>query len=1597
MASGSRIKRLSAQQRGIAIVGILLSISILTHLDSQVKATSSWIQSSWSGGVGTGTTAQFSSSSNIDYSTGALKLNTLEKFNNNTFEANTANWSTDNTEVTAAVVQTVNQVTITGTSFSVALNQVPQQNNTLIAVLATRSAPGTVTMAGWTQDATVSNSITGSSLTIYRKLVGASESTTVALSTQNSVFGNLNVYELTGVDTVSPLDRTSSVESASTSSQVIAIPPTSTTTQNNEIAIAAAGFGTSLNTYSSWTNGFKPIVSPSNVGFTGWLKLSGKQAVSTTFTGGSTARPNEGLLVTYKAAHTNQVTAATPAVLQSNATTLNGTTAFTANFAETPEEGSRLFAMLHTSTNPGVITIPDGWSQVAAPQSTNGVTAALYTRLAEANESSTVSFTLENPPTTGNLELYSVRGIVPDSALDKLTTIRNISTDPIVMSSGTTSQASEFALGVTTSNSNTGNPTAAHWLASGYTANLATQHASGYSYLTSIQNTTLSLVNSSTRQFEGILATYRSSPDYVTLSRDTGNHHSGSASAKVLASPWATARVTQSINVGDTRAYTMTAYVRGAQGGAVTSSDAQLYYDNDVISTTYTDVGSGWYKLSATVTGVNSAKTYGVQVPANKTVYVDDFTLSRYQTSGSLTSSIFDLGYGGAWGNLTYTTSGSGTVAVKVRSSNNADMSGAPAFSTCSAISSGASLAGTSCMTDNHRYIQYEVTLTSATGESTPTLESISIAYTHYDTVAPTVNADNIVMKKGPSGATVASNAWTNTAAPYFSWDAASDNAGGEGVAGYCLYLGTTESADPVSTKGLLGTSPLNSGGACQFAVSGTSIDLATSGYLQTALTTSNSPYYLNVKAFDNAGNVVGDSESFHFRFDNTAPTNPAFVSAPSQFISNKQVTITWPDSGGSAASDGNSGIAGLQYRIGASGTWYGDDHSGTQDNTDLLDNDGNYETVPTPDYDNIVDGNNTVYFRTWDEAGNVSVAYVTAVIRVNINGSPTAPQNVQATPGTNTQNSFAFSWIAPATYVGSVSNITYCYTVNTVPTEQTCTFTAAGVTNLPAGAFATQPGQNTFYVVAKDESGSINYATAASTTFTANTSAPGIPLNLDVADISVKASSNWRLAINWEAPTDLGAGVSSYQVYRSTDNITFAKVGSTGGTSYTDTGLQQVTYYYKIRACDSANNCGAFTSVASKLPNGKFTTPPNLTAAVNQPAVEDISTTHATIVWATDRDCDSKVAFGTVSGTYQATEAYSATPTTQHRVQINNLSPGKTYYFKAKWTDEDGNTGASQEVAFQTAPPPVVQDVTTSGVTKDSATVQFTTIAASAIKLYYGPSNSFGGAVELNTSRSESKYIVPLRDLKDGTKYFFKINSMDNDNHEYEGTTLSFTTPPAPRISNLRFQPVETEPSSTQKVSWTTNVPTDSRLNYGVIGGTQLNASDGKMVTEHEMTIRNLEDDKQYSLTALSRDAAGDVATSDRQVFQTALDTRPPKISDVTVEPTVRGSGAEARGQIIVSWTTDEPATSQVAYNSGLATDVYNSRTGEDTAMTTNHVVVVSDLPTSAIYQLQALSADKADNVGKSEGQSTIIGHASDNVLSIVFTALQNIFGFLR
>ena len=167
----------------------------------------------------------------------------------------------------------------------------------------------------------------------------------------------------------------------------------------------------------------------------------------------------------------------------------------------------------------------------------------------------------------------------------------------------------------------------------------------------------------------------------------------------------------------------------------------------------------------------------------------------------------------------------------------------------------------------------------------------------------------------------------------------------------------------------------------------------------------------------------------------------------------------------------------------------------------------------------------------------------------------------------------------------------------------------------------------------------------------------------------------------------------------------------------------------------------------------------------------------------------------------------------------------------------------------------------------------------------------------------------------------------------------------------------------------------------------------------DHRMIIRGLLPQTDYLLVVKGRDKAGNEATSDSQRLTTATDTRPPQIAELHVEgsniPPVAGASQESTAQLIVSWNTDEPSSSQVEFGEGTGTS-YSQKTQEDSNLTSNHLVIISNLTPSKVYHLRAVSRDKAGNAGNSIDTVTIAPKATDNALNLVITNLQQAFGFL-
>lgn len=265
-------------------------------------------------------------------------------------------------------------------------------------------------------------------------------------------------------------------------------------------------------------------------------------------------------------------------------------------------------------------------------------------------------------------------------------------------------------------------------------------------------------------------------------------------------------------------------------------------------------------------------------------------------------------------------------------------------------------------------------------------------------------------------------------------------------------------------------------------------------------------------------------------------------------------------------------------------------------------------------------------------------------------------------------------------------------------------------------------------------------------------------------------------------------------------------------------------------------------------------------------------------------------------------------------------------------------------------------------------------------------------------TQMREALYEQGLEVTKEEMDQLHKI--MLEEGFEYESfEDHVFTTPPRPQVSNVQIQEKKGVPTPTIEIFWESNIPTNSIVRYSNQGKT-LDKVDMELVEgEHVMEISGLDPDSAYQLTVEGVDAMGNRATSEVYAFTTATDTRPPVVSGIKSEGDIQSSDIQSdrsrSAQLIISWETDEPGTSQVLYGEGAGNDGYPYSTQTDAEMRTKHVIIVSNLTPSKVYHFKVVSKDSAGNVGESGSVTSITPKSTDTVIESVLGSLGRIFNF--
>ena len=392
--------------------------------------------------------------------------------------------------------------------------------------------------------------------------------------------------------------------------------------------------------------------------------------------------------------------------------------------------------------------------------------------------------------------------------------------------------------------------------------------------------------------------------------------------------------------------------------------------------------------------------------------------------------------------------------------------------------------------------------------------------------------------------------------------------------------------------------------------------------------------------------------------------------------------------------------------------------------------------------------------------------------------------------------------------------------------------------------------------------------------------------------------------------------------------------------------------YHYRVKSRDAAGNLATSSDFT-------FTTAADTTAPViSGTAVSLITQSGATIGWTTNEASDSQVDYGTTAS-YGSSTTLNTSLVTSHSAALSGLTPSTLYHYRVKSRDAAGNLATSSDLTFTAAADttaPVISGTAVSQITQSGSTVGWTTNEASDTQVDYGTTVSYGSSTTLNTSLVTA-HSAALSGLSPSTLYHYRVKSRDAAGSLATSADSTFTTSADVTPPSVPSGLIANAASSTQiNLSWTASTDNVTVTGYKIYrNSTQVATTAGTSFQDTGLTPST-----SYSYSVSAYDAAGNnsaPSTAASATTQAPPDTTPPLISAVTAA-SITSSDAT------VSWTTDEPADSQVEYGT---TTAYGSSTTLDATRTTAHSQPLSGLVSGTTYHFRVKSRDAAGNLAVS------------------------------
>ncbi|MEP1892329.1 MAG: fibronectin type III domain-containing protein, partial [Cyclobacteriaceae bacterium] len=303
-----------------------------------------------------------------------------------------------------------------------------------------------------------------------------------------------------------------------------------------------------------------------------------------------------------------------------------------------------------------------------------------------------------------------------------------------------------------------------------------------------------------------------------------------------------------------------------------------------------------------------------------------------------------------------------------------------------------------------------------------------------------------------------------------------------------------------------------------------------------------------------------------------------------------------------------------------------------------------------------------------------------------------------------------------------------------------------------------------------------------------------------------------------------------------------------------------------------------------------QFDVPPDgpAIADINASSVDDNT---ETITWTTDVPSSSEVVYG-LTPAYGSSVSNSSL-VTNHSLTLSNLTKGTTYHFKVVSEDAGNRESESSNQTFTTTDataPPVISNISVESLTRNSALITWETDQSCTGRVDFGTTSGYGQ--NQTASGSTTEHTITLTGLNAETTYHFQVSATNAQNITATSADDTFTTLEDLSISSISAQ--VTNASAT--IAWSSNTPSDSRVDYGTATSYGSTVTDASLTTTHSLTITGLSPGTTYHYKVTSEDSQQSTSSTDltftTSVFNTI--TVDGNASDWTGVPAIATGGPD-------------------------------------------------------------------------------------------------------